>query len=541
MRTAEAVQETPVAVAAAKPNKRSRRWVWLGVIVASLVVAGLIAATMVEEPVRRRMEAELNSQMTGYTVALPKLELHPFAFSLTLRDPVVRQQAHPKPPVMAISALHAGVHWRALLSLRLVADFTFEQPKLHINSKQLAAENSDSVAVEDKGWQDALESIYPLKINQFVVRDGSLTYVDDDPDRPLEITHLNLMTSNIRNIRDPGNTYPSPFILTAAVFGSGGLRADGFANFLAKPQPAARANIELTKLPLERLRPVANNANLHVSAGTLSAQGEVEYAAAHQKAHLRQATIDGLAIDYVHSAATAAAESHRIEKVGDVASDLSGKPTAVIDIDRIDINGATFGFVDEATDPHYRVFVSDAMIDVRDISNQPKAGRGQIDIKGLFMSSGASSLHATFLPRPNNPDVDVKVQIEDTRLKSMNDLFRAQGNFDVVGGTFSFFSELRIVDGEINGYVKPLFKDLDIYDRRQDRADTLPHQVYEGLVGGVALLLENRKNDRVATQATVKGRTDSPGVRTWEVVINLIRNAFFKAIMPGLESAAKKG
>lgn len=511
---------------------------WLGLGVAVLVVAGLVAATMVEEPVRRRMEAELNRQMTGYTVAVPTLELHPFAFSLTLRDPIVRQQAHPEPPVIAMTALHAGVHWRALLSLRLVADFTFEGPKLHINRKQLAAENNDSVAVEDKGWQDALQSIYPLKINQFVVRDGSLTYVDDDPARPLEVTHLNLITSNIRNIRDPGNTYPSPFVATAAVFGSGGLRAEGFANFLAMPQPAMRADVELTKLPLERLHPLANNANLHISAGTLSAQGEVEYAAERQKAHLQRATVDGLAIDYVHSKATAAAESRRIEKVGEVASELSGKPTAVIDIDRIDVNGATLGFVDEAGDPHYRVFLSDATLDVRDLSNQPKAGRGQLDIKGKFMSSGASTLHASFLPRRNNPDLELSIQIEDTRLQTMNNLFRAQGDFDVVGGSFSFFSELRIVDGEINGYVKPLFKDLDVYDRRQDRVDSLPQQVYEGLVGGVALLLEN-PNDRVATQATVKGRTDSPGLSTWEVIVNLIRNAFFKAIMPGLESAAR--
>ena len=51
----------------------------------------------------------------------------------------------------------------------------------------------------------------------------------------------------------------------------------------------------------------------------------------------------------------------------------------------------------------------------------------------------------------------------------MNDLFRSYGKFDVVAGSFSFYSELKARDGNIEGYVKPLFKGMDVYDRRQDR------------------------------------------------------------------------
>jgi len=56
------------------------------------------------------------------------------------------------------------------------------------------------------------------------------------------------------------------------------------------------------------------------------------------------------------------------------------------------------------------------------------------------------------------------------------------------------------------------------------------------VVGGVAGLLENR-NDATATRAKVEGRSDAPDVSTWEVIVNLVRNAFFKAILPGLEHA----
>ena len=526
-------------IAAAAPSSgHSRLWFWWALGLALLLIAALVAATMIEEPLRRRMERELNRRMIGYTVAVPILDLHPFSFSLTLRDPTVHQQAHPDPPVITIDALHAGVHWRALLSLRLVADFTFEAPRVHIDRTQLVAERSDRVDVEDKGWQDALQSIYPLKINRFVVRDGTLTYVDDERPRPLEITHLNLVATNIRNIADAGDAYPSQVQLSAAVFEFGRLRAEGAANFLAKPHPAMRAAIEVTKLPLERLRPVAADANVHISGGTLSAQGEVEYAAEHQRAHLRRASLDGVVVDYIHSPETAVAEARRIERLGEVASELSDKPTALIAIDHVDVSSATLGFVDETADPHYRLFVSDAVIELRDLSNQPEAGRGRIHVKGKFMGSGTSSLRASFLPRRNNPDLELAIQIEDTRLQAMNDLFRARGDFDVADGSFSFFSELRIVDRKITGYVKPLFKNLDVYERRQDRADSAAQQIYEALVGGVAVLLEN-PSDQVATKATVSGQTTAPDLSTWEVIVNLIRNAFFKAILPGLDSAAR--
>jgi hypothetical protein len=98
---------------------------------------------------------------------------------------------------------------------------------------------------------------------------------------------------------------------------------------------------------------------------------------------------------------------------------------------------------------------------------------------------------------------------------------------------------MHIKDGKVDGYVKPIFANIDVYDRRQDKDKALFHQLYEGLVGGVGTLLENRR-DQVATQAELKGDATSPQLSTWQVVVNLIRNAFFKAILPGFEKAVRE-
>ena len=116
----------------------------------------------------------------------------------------------------------------------------------------------------------------------------------------------------------------------------------------------------------------------------------------------------------------------------------------------------------------------------------------------------------------------------------MNDLFRAFGNFDVKAGLFSFYSELTIKGDMVNGYVKPLFKGMKVYDRREESQKTLFHKLYVGLVGGISKLLENPRKD-VATKADISGPIGSPQTSTWQIIVKLIQNAFIKSILPGFE------
>jgi hypothetical protein len=59
--------------------------------------------------------------------------------------------------------------------------------------------------------------------------------------------------------------------------------------------------------------------------------------------------------------------------------------------------------------------------------------------------------------------------------------------------------------------------------------------MYEMMVGGVAHLLENRTHQEVATKADIKGRVGNPETSTWQIVTELVKNAFFKAILPSFE------
>jgi len=55
------------------------------------------------------------------------------------------------------------------------------------------------------------------------------------------------------------------------------------------------------------------------------------------------------------------------------------------------------------------------------------------------------------------------------------------------------------------------------------------------MIGGVAQLLENRTQQEVATRVNISGTVGNPETSTWQIIAELIRNAFFKAMLPSFD------
>jgi uncharacterized protein DUF748 len=518
-----------------------RHWMAIGIPIAVLLIIAYTIAFMIDEPLRRYTEAKMNHALKGYTARIGKLDFHPLGYSLDLWDVVVTQDAHPDPAVLRIAHLSASVHWRALLSGRLVGDIELEKPTVYLNLPQARKEIADPTPVKERGWQDALEAVYPLKINHFEIRDGDITYVDEGPFKPLRIRNLELVATNIRN-RQGKRPYPSDVRFSALVFESGRLSADGQANFLAEPNPTFRGDVELATIELDYFKPITNRYNLWVDKGVLSAAGHVEYGQETKTVALNQATIDGIHVDYLHTGPTAAAERETRQKAAGAAREASNAPDLLVRISELRLTKSTVGFVNKATTPPYRVFLADTDGTLTNLSNQQIEGTAVAKLKGAFMGSGTANAEATFKADKSGPSFDIGVRVEEVDVTKLNDLFRAYGRFDSSAGRFYLYSELDAKEGVVTGYVKPLFKDLKIYDKQQDQSKPLARKMYERVVSGVAKLLKNRARDEVATKAEVLGRIDNPKVGTVVAVIGLVQNAFFKAILPGFDlEAARAG
>ncbi|MGH7485653.1 MAG: hypothetical protein ACREMY_08635, partial [bacterium] len=280
-----------------KPRRpRKRELVWLAAAGAVALILVLLASRF-DETLRRNLEAKMNQKLKGYTVTVGHAHLSPLNFSLILQQLVIRQQANPEPPVADIPRLKTSVEWPQLLTFHLVADAVFNQPRIHVDLPQLQAEDRDPTKIRNRGWQLALESIYPLKFNLIEIRDGDVVYVDADSSKPLHISHFNLVASNIRNIQSPDRIYPSPIHGDGVIFDTGSGVVDGHANFLAEPFPGVHAIYRVSKVPLDRLRPLSAKANLSLQGGILASKGEVEYGPRHKEVRIADVTVRGLDLD----------------------------------------------------------------------------------------------------------------------------------------------------------------------------------------------------------------------------------------------------
>ncbi|HSD09384.1 MAG TPA: DUF748 domain-containing protein, partial [Candidatus Binatia bacterium] len=482
-----AVRETEPAAPPIEPRPRddkpARRLVGAGLaLVLLFAMLALLAAPFIDEPLRQYMERQMNANLKGYTVRIAKLDFHPLGFAIDLDDWTVAQQAHPNPPVAEFERLTASVHWRALIFGRLVATFHLERPRIHVNRQHFLAEAGDEVAVEDRGWQQALEAIYPLRINEFTVSDGELTYIDDDPKQPLTLKKVDFVASNIRSIRSRERTYPSDLRFTATVFDSGKLSLDGNADFLAEPHLGLKADFGLEGMKLDYFAPVVQRYNVTITEGTLSVEGNLEYSPKVKVGALHDVMLENVAVQYANRPQRDAAVKEVAEKTQEAAKEVSNDLGILLKIDRLRIQNGDFAFVNEGQEPAYKLTLADTEITLSNLSNQRKRGTATASLKGKFMGSGDTDAKATFRPEAQGPDFDLDLQIRETDLKSLNDLFRAYGNFDVVGGKFALTLELRVRNQRIDGYIKPFFRDMDVYDRRQDAEKNMFRQAYEGLV-----------------------------------------------------------
>ncbi len=288
-------------------------------------------------------------------------------------------------------------------------------------------------------------------------------------------------------------------------------------------------------MDLSYFAPVASRANILVRKGTLSAKGNVEYAPRITEVNLENLDIKGADADYLHLPETVVAERRRVEEAGRAAKRLGNEPEAKVRAKVFTIKESTFGYVNKVAKPNYRVFIDHMDATLNHFSNQSREGAATLELKGKFMGTGATRISGTFQPETKNADFTLNVTIENTDMVPMSDLFRSFGDFDIKRGLFSFYSELTIKNNRVYGYVKPLFKDMQVYDKRTTEQKGIFHKLYVGIVSGLSKLLENRSRKEVATKAAISGSLESPNTNIWEVIVNLIRNAFIESILPGFE------
>ena len=508
---------------------------WIIGTLAVLVVAVFIASYFLDPMLRTRVESAMNQKLVGYHTSLAHAHVQLLSGTLILTGLVVKQDTHSTPSVADLAKMEFNIQWRELFSGHVVADVLLTHPHVHINLIQLRAEKADPVPMSEKGWQDALEAIYPFKINLFRIQNGEVTYIDTDPQRPLQLTGISLRADNIRNIHYKDQIYPSPFHADSVVFDKGRATIDGKANFLEKPFPGVIAAYQVERIPLNKFEPEVQRANLHVYRGVLQSKGSVEYSPKIAKVDIENATIDGIHLDYVHTSQSATGETNRMAIVKTDAAKVNNAPGVQLKAREIAFTNSELKFINDSGNPHYRLVISDANMRATNLSNHLSSGPAKFQFDGKLMGSGNATLSGVLRPEHQGPNFDFDLASRDTDLTSLNDLLRAYGKFDVAAGKVSVFSQVTVKDHYVSGYVKPLFTDIKVYDSKKDAKKPILHKAYEMVIGGAAKLLKNRSTQQVATKVDISGPVSTPNVDPWQAIGQFIANAFVNAIVPGFD------
>jgi Domain of Unknown Function (DUF748) len=511
------------------------RWKWIVGSSALAILLVYVLAFLANEPLRRMVQREINARLNGYTMRIGYLHFHPIPLSLDLRDITILQNPDFERPIIRVPRLSASVHWGAVARGRVAADIEVDSPEVHVDSARLARALDDPIPLNGKGRQEVLGALHSRGVNEFVVRNGSFTYVEAGQTRPLTASRIEAIAKQIGKVPSAADAYPSPVRITGVVFDDGLFQMDGRADFLSVPHVAFKSHLVLDRIALDHFAPLAARHGFTVVTGMVAANGHVEFAPHIKIVDLEEIRIDGLKGDYAYHKRNARPVKDVAKATAEEVKKVSDNPGVVFKARRLSVNGATVGFVNEQATPRYRVFFSDTDLVFENFTTRFTEGTATARLTGRFMGSGATAINATFRPDSKGADFHLEASIEDTDLKAMNDLFRAHAKVDVASGAFSVFAEAGVKSGLSQGYVKPLFRDLSLYGPQQDDEQSLGQKFKERVSDLVAKVLRNRSRQEVATVVPIAGPLENPKANTWEALVSLLRNAFDKAILPGFE------
>ena len=203
-------------------------------------------------------------------------------------------------------------------------------------------------------------------------------------------------------------------------------------------------------------------------------------------------------------------------------------------LNRFEVRHGDVTYRDESMDPPVDATLNELDLLATNLSNVNDTSYlpASLVAQAVTIGNGEINLdmHMDFLQKIPNIRADFKLNHVD--LTKLNDFIKAYANFDVQRGSFTLVSEITIDSGQVSGYVKPFFENLDVFDFQKDVIEDKGFfgKLWEALVGVGAEVLENQERDEVATKVPLQGDLNAPTPDISATIFNVLRNAFVDAI-----------
>lgn len=127
------------------------------------------------------------------------------------------------------------------------------------------------------------------------------------------------------------------------------------------------------------------------------------------------------------------------------------------------------------------------------------------------------------------PDFDYKLRLNNLQLVKLNNLAREFANLDFNRGTVSIYSEMAMFDKKLNGYLKPLTRDMQIFKLNEQDHRSVGKFFTELLAQGAIDVLKNQRHNQVATRIPLSGTVDEVKTFVWPTIFGVLSNAYIEA------------
>jgi hypothetical protein len=241
-------------------------------------------------------------------------------------------------------------------------------------------------------------------------------------------------------------------------------------------------------------------------------------------------------LNFVNAKSPAQSQSKVDESWTDTVREL-----VPFEINRFAIHGGQVHYRDFEASPRVDIFVQDLEVVARNLTNSEsfkKTLYARFEGTGLAMGSGKVRFEGSIDPYARKPTFQFDFGLNDLQIKQLNPFLKAYGSVDAEGGTLSIDTSFKAQGGKFDGYVKPFIKDLKVLNWDQEKEGFF-QKLWEGVVEVAGDVLENGKQDRIATRIPLSGSFDNPSIGTWSAIGGLLRNAFIVALRRGLEGPAR--
>lgn len=217
-----------------------------------------------------------------------------------------------------------------------------------------------------------------------------------------------------------------------------------------------------------------------------------------------------------------------------------------LQVNRFEIVRGNISYLDFHAEPKVDISIDSlnaVALNLNNATDNTEKLPSNLKLTGTSVGGGLLVLNADMNILKEIPDFDANLEFTEVNLPALNDFIKAYGKFDVERGTFNLYSEVMLMNGQFDGYVKPVMVDMKILDLSEDTKDkkNVFQLVWEGIAELGSEIFENHKEDQVASRVPLQGEIGKVETDVWTTIFTVLKNAYIEALKREVDNTVNAG